>query len=177
MAVAAVAGWFFFLRDGGTPVGPSNVAQNPPAAEGAATTPPSPGTTPDTVRMNAPVNPNPVPPRTVPVNTPGSTTPAGTNAGQLLATWQTRLEAIDMDSDSVSGARVARNALREIEPLLGTLSGIQLDDARYLAMLSYNALNDEESVCTTARQVKASRYLSTERKAVADLVTTGRGCQ
>lgn len=177
--VAVVIAGFFGVKQftgGGAPAAADSslVASAPetkapetaPAPTPETVTPPTIPTGGATTPMSQPVNPGTStsrPEKQVPAPTPA---PAA-NAGATISSWKTRLEGIDMETDSISGARVARNALREIEPLLSTLSGIQLDDATYVAMLSYYALGNDPELCRTARVVRASRNLTPDQKGLA----------
>lgn len=132
----------------------------------------------DTTPMHQPVNPGTTTERPEQQGTmsPGSA-PTTSTASTTIATWKSRLEAIDMETDSTSGARIARNALRELEPLVPTLGGSQLDDATYLTMLAYYAVGDDESLCRSARAVRGSRYLGAEAKGLASSLMDAAECR
>jgi len=185
LAAAAVVGYLMLNKPEPAPLvnDPAKVATAPESTGNAPAPAPTGATTPPATNPGTstpPVNPPVVPPRTNPGTTPsnpGTSTPPAVNVAQVLTTWRTRLESIDMDADSSASVRLAQNSLREIEPMLPSLSGIQLDDATYVVMLAYHAVDDEPKACRASAAVKASRNLSGEQKTIADAVRAGRSCQ
>jgi len=181
IAVAAVV-YFMFIKPP-TPTGdPTQIGANTPPA---AVTPPSTTPAPDTQKLsnpmppaNTPSNPVTTPPRTngstTPTTNPG-TTPTNTTA-QTLASWRTRLEELANVTDVTAAQRVARQALREIDPMTGSLTGIQLDDARYLLMLANYTLENNDETCRLAGLVSQSRLLLPEQKTLAGQLRQASGC-
>ena len=182
LVAAAVTGWAMWPKADSTATPPASVASAPDTGavpSGSSGTQTTPGSTP----LSAPLNPEKTPPRatpttttTTPTTSPGTTAPAGPNVNQLLTDWRNRLEALENETDSTAAQRVARSSLREIEPLLSSLSGIQLDDARFLAMLAHNALGNKDDTCRMGRLVRDSRYLLQSRKDLANLVMQNMAC-
>ncbi len=153
------------------PVASAPPTQTPPDA--GTVTPPSIPTGGSTDPLSQPVKP-PVNPGTSTNRPekqgPAPTVPAAAGPAGVIAKWRTELEKMDEQTTDEDGARIGRNTLREVEPLLPSLSGIQLDDATYVTMLAYTALQDDASACRTARAVKNSRYLSAGQKTSADRI-------
>jgi hypothetical protein len=187
-----IAGYFGFtaLKGDGVPdpavVDSSAVVSAPdtqPAAPAANSgtgnvTPPPIPTGGGTTTMSQPMNPGTGAAR--PEKQPAAATnvPApSANAGATIASWKTRLESIELATDSLAGARVGRSALREVEPLMPTLTGIQLDDAMYVTMLSYVAIGNDSEVCRTARVVRASRNLTAEQRGLGANLFDSRECR
>lgn len=189
VAAAAVFAVKSFSGKTPTPVNADSsvVAEQGPITEPApGATPPGDPTTPPagTQQMNSPVNPGTNVPRTEPQpnrpNTP--TTPAGTpatssTASQVIADWKQRLEALENEPDSVAGARVARNAIREVGALEPTLSGLTRDDARWVLFLANYQLGITDEICRIGAQVAASRLLTPEQTSGARSLRQTSGCQ
>src|SRR5690606_14292586 len=88
---------------------------------------------------------------TSPTSTPETNTaPAGPTVSQQLADWRQRLEATGTASTPAEVSRaqdVARTVLREMADVVPGLTGIQLDDARYLQLLANFSLENKDEVC------------------------------
>jgi serine/threonine-protein kinase len=161
---------------------PGGTDGTPPG--GQTGTPPNPQTPPNTQQMNNPVNPGGDSPRTnpQPSNPGGSTTPpanpnaANSGVAQTLATWKTRLEALETAEDSLQAAGVARQALREIGAIEPTLTGLQRDDARFLLLLANYQLGINDEVCRVGAQVAASRLLHPDQVSLARTLRGASGC-
>lgn len=188
LAVVALVG-YLWLKPDPTPTPtneptPSTVATAPDAAAAGAaqadTTTPTPaggGTT-----QSPPVTPQPQEQRretrpptggnAPPANPTTANPPAGANVTQLIREWRTRIENASPEDER----RVGINAVRELEPLLPTLSGIQIDDANYTLMLANVGVDDDAAVCRYSSAVLASR-LGDYEKAGARGVRVGRNCQ
>lgn len=180
-AVALVGVWgatqFLGGGDATTPMPEAAMAPptQPSGNSSQMNTPANPGTTASPVAQRGPMSASTGVP--TPTPEPGSGHPPVSSAGPTIASWKARLEGIDMETDSVAGARVARNALREIEPLMSTLSGIQLDDATYVAMLSYYALGNDGEFCRAAQAVRTSRTLGPGQRALAANLLDAIACR
>jgi hypothetical protein len=179
LAAAGLLAWQFLFKE--PPAAPNNttppttqsdtgsaVATNPPAGDTGAT------------QTKAPVTPlsNPGTPTGTPTKVPasapapvpsGPTTPA--NAAATITRWRDAVE----NASEADQERIGRNALREVEPMLPTLSGIMLDDAHYVTLIASAAINDESGVCRFGRLVRSSR-LSAERKGIASDLMAGLSC-
>ncbi len=148
---------------------PANPNPGPAAGDTArlskGTTPPAgnptkvPGTSPGT----SPGNPvqNPQNPNTSPGNTP-----TGPSVMTRLEGWLNEVQA----EGATKGT--ARRVLGDLEPLQPTLSGLQLAESHFVAMMSYVLLEDEEGACRAARAVKA-RHNDRTRLNAADQLLTG----
>jgi hypothetical protein len=150
------------------------------------TTPPSSDTTSNgSTPPSGPVNPDPASDRTEKRTTPPPVTPPtnppatqpGTNVPQLLTTWRTRLEALESETDAAAAGRVAREALRAIDPVSAGLSGIQLDDARYLQLLAHSVLENKDEICRVGLLVTQSRLLLQDQRDLAGLIRRNWECQ
>jgi len=109
-------------------------------------------------------------------NTPANTTPSTTSeppaaASATINRWLSQLE----NPGSAEVAGLARRAIRDIEPMLPSLSGITLDDAHYVVLYSYFALESSTEICRYGKLVQASR-LGAERKNAASQMMMGHGC-
>ena len=110
------------------------------------------------------------PPRTTPANPSGSqtnpgsatnpTTPAGPSVMTRLDGWLAELNATSVTKST------ARRILGDLEPLQGGLSGTQLAESFYVAMIANSVLEDEDGSCRAARQVMAL-HRDAQRKAIA----------
>jgi hypothetical protein len=65
---------------------------------------------------------------------------------------------------------VSRDALIEVVPLLRTSTGVQLDSARYVALLAYGGQQDEAKTCEFFRLVRDSRLGAVEKQTAAAMV-------
>jgi hypothetical protein len=188
IVIAGFLGVQRFINSGDAPtmsdssIAAPEQAQSVPESRGEGTpgtvAPPQMPAAGEPTPMNQPVNPGTTSERIERQGTmPQGSAPTTSDAGTTIATWKSRLEAIDMETDSTSGARVARNALRDLEPLMPTLGGRQLDDATYLTMLAYYAVGDDGSLCRSARAVRGSRFLGAEAKGLASSLMDAAGCR
>ncbi len=168
LVAAAVTAWVLWPKPSDpTTTPPTNVASASDTASGAKGTNGS-QTAPGTQQLSAPLNPGANPPRTEPQTTPSTTpatnpgtssAPAGPNVSRLLSDWKTRLENLADEQDVTRAQGVARNALREVQPMVPNLNGIQLDDARFVLLLAYYTLDDRDETCRVGRLVASSRNL------------------
>jgi len=112
-------------------------------------------------------------PNTTPNGNP-STNPVPTapaSANETITRWRVAIENASGDEQ----ADLGRRALRELEPMLPSLSGIQIDDAHWVVLTAYVAIDDDASVCRYGKLVKASRLVRA-RKDLADQMMIGRNC-
>ncbi len=188
IVIAGFLGVQRFMNTGDAPTLPDSSiaapeqAQSVPESRGEGTpgtvAPPQMPAASEPTPMNQPVNPGTPTKRIERQGTmPPGSAPTTFDAGTTIATWKSRLEAIDMETDSTSGALVARNALRDLEPLVPNLGGRQLDDATYLTMLAYYAVGDDGSLCRSARAVRGSRFLGAKAKGLASSLMDQAGCR
>jgi eukaryotic-like serine/threonine-protein kinase len=188
LAVAALVAWLW-LGKSETPMAldptPSSVASTPDGASAGLgqtdTTPPPAGDA--IVPLGQPVTPERQQPRQdTRSSTAGNASPATftssatPNASQVLADWRVRLEALAEETDVARAGRVAREALREIEPLTQGASGIQLEDGRYLMLLAHNALDSKDEVCRLGALVAQSRLLMQAQRDLAAFLRQNQGC-
>lgn len=187
--VAVVIAGFFGVKQftgGGTPAAADSslVASAPetkapesaPSPTPETVTPPSITTGGGTTPMSQPMNPGTSTSRPE-KQAPAPSQPEPVDAAPIISTWRPRVERIDMEIDSVGGARVARGALRELEPLMADLTGAQRDEALYVSMVAYYNLGNDQEFCRAARAVRASRFLSAADKSLAaDLIAANDRC-
>jgi len=180
------------MGGGGAPTGVSEDSLD--RAQQGPITEPAPGTNPPgepttsangTTPMSNQVNPGTNSPRTEPQprpttqTNPGSTTPGTSPAPSASATitqWKTRLEANMNEPDSTVAAGVARRAIREISPLLPSLSGLDRDDAHFTLMIANYTLGADEEVCRFSALVNQSRLLPGDAKTLATTLRGSSGC-
>jgi len=147
----------------------SQVAQVPdptPAASdtGAGTkvvTPPRP----DPNLLSKSGAPTPTKP---PTTVPAPTTPAGPSVMSRLETWLNEVQ-----TEGVSRS-VARRVLADVEQLQLSLTGMQLAESHFVAMMSYVALEDEAGACRVARIVKGTHPDRTRVTAAGQIVDACR---
>lgn len=132
-------------------------------------------TTPGT--KTAPVNPASTSkaPTANPPQTSGPTNPttSGAPAGALetIVKWRTQLENPGTEDEKV----IARNLLREVEPMLPSLSGMLLADAQYVVLFGYYTIENDPGICRYGKLVQASS-LAQERKSAATSMMAGARC-
>jgi eukaryotic-like serine/threonine-protein kinase len=188
LAVVALVAWLW-IGNKDAPTGdpsPSTGASAPGGSAAAAAQPESVAPTPagdGTTPLSQPVTPRPQDQRTDTRPPTGGNTPPATptnatapNVSQVLADWRLRLEALSEETDEDRAGRVARQALREIEPLTQGASGIQLEDGRYLLLLAHNALNNKDEVCRLGTLVQQSRLLAQAQRDLAGFIRQNQGC-
>lgn len=180
VAVLGAALWFGFLKPKNTTEGTEGAGTSPPTvvdstklgggapaagdtlgASGAS------GTQGQATNITTLTAPQKSPPAVRPgANPPAATPPATTvNVAQVLSSWRTKLE----NADEATQVRVGSDALREIEPMLDRLTGAELDQARFVALLGYGAINDITKTCRFARFVRDSRLGATEKSIATGL--------
>jgi serine/threonine-protein kinase len=186
LVAAAVTAWVLWPK---TPEATTPPATTPPATTatapdtqsrpaGTSGTPTAPGTQPLSAKMNPEAGQPRTDPQTTPNTTPttdlGTVPPPAVNIGQLLTRWRTRLEGLAADTTGSAG--IARSAMREIEPLMPSLSGIQLDDARFTLLLAHYTLGNIAEVCRFGSLVQDSRYLAQEQKDLGPFLRGQMAC-
>jgi hypothetical protein len=175
VAVVAVAGYFGVTQF----TGKSKTPEGPPM-DSAVVAPQEPITedAPDAYPPGEPTNTQPRPePRTVPPNTPStSSTPTTPSAALTIATWKTRVEALENESDSLRAAGVARQAIRELGAIEPSLVGLARDDARFVLLLANYQLGNTDEICRVGAQVTSSRLLQAEQTGLARTLRQASGC-
>jgi len=176
LAAAGLLAWQFLLK--GPAVTPGNTV--PPAAtqdstpvdatnpSGADTARQGAGSTQTKVPVTPLSNPGTSPATKAPVPTPEPRPPAPSGPSTM-----TRLEGwlAEVQDENATKA-TARRVLGDLEPLQASLSGLQLAESYFVAMMAYVALEDEEGACRTARAVKA-RHTDRTRISAADQIIGG----
>lgn len=186
VAVVAVAGFFgvkqFANSATATTGDTSRVEQAPPttpaASDSNAGSDPDPGPVNPGRPQNRTGNGAATPPVTPPTNPP-NTQPAP-NVTELLATWRTRLEALEVaetDAEIEAAGRVAREALRALDPVAVGLTGIQLDDTRYLQLLAHKVLDNTGEICRLGALVSGSSLLPRDQRDLAALIRGSVECR
>ena len=155
----------------GAPAGAAQQDSVAPTPAGGATTPQTQPVTPRPQEQRRDTRP-PTGGNAPPANPTTANPPAGANVTQLIRDWRTRIETASPDD----AERVGLNAIRELEPLLATLTGIQRDDANFTLLLANVGVDDDAAVCRLSQSVLTSR-LGEDEKTVARTVTAGRNCQ
>ena len=143
-----------------------------------------PDSTPDSTPRSTPAGTKVVPanpasttkaPTATPPQTSGPANPTstGTPAGALetIVKWRTQLENPGTTDEKV----IARNLLREVEPMLPSLSGILLADAQYVVLFGYYTIENDQEICRYGKLVQASS-LAQERKSAATQMMAGARC-
>lgn len=183
VAVVAVAGYFGVTQF----TGKSKTPDGPPM-DSAVVAPQGPITedAPDAYPPGEPTNTQPRPeprpetrpnPTTVPPNTPStSSTPTTPSAALTIATWKTRVEALENESDSLRAAGVARQAIRELGAIEPSLVGLARDDARFVLLLANYQLGNTDEICRVGAQVTSSRLLQAEQTGLARTLRQASGC-
>ncbi len=194
LAVVGVVAWQLLGTKPSAPDTTPSGAQgtSPPsqvATDSGGAQVPAPAGTPSPAGGTPTQTPNP----TAPLGNPGTKVPVGTPPGSTTAgggaataptaplpgaagtvrKWLGNLDSADVKGLDLETA--ARGAIREVEPMLGTLSGLVLDDAHYVVLLAYRALDSNNEVCRYGKLVRASR-LPEERKQLAREMMTGYTC-
>ena len=187
VAAIAVVVWQMGLLGGATPSGGPALVPPPQKAETTAVVDPGATKIPADAGTKATV-PNVPTGQKVPDATPGKSTPPranppnGTKSGGAaqptgtgttpdvpptsvmtqLAKWLDEVNTVGVTPAT------ARKVLGDLEPLQRTLSGLQLAESRFVEMIAYAAMEDENGACRAARLVKQlhndrSRLIAADR--------------
>ncbi len=191
IAAVAVLGYVGFTQFAKTPDPATDPAAAAAAAAAAAENTPNsladpagntgnaaaPAGDPNATAMSAPLNqgrtpgtnPGPRPPSGNSGNPPanaGTNPPAVVNVMPRLEAWGSELQ------DENATRTTARRILAEVQALQPTLTGIQLGESWFVAMLANVVLEDAEGTCAAARKVK-DVHTDSGRRSAADLALQG----